>query len=98
MKELPDYADKTALFITNDHGRHANGHKDGFISHGDGCASCRHISLLALGPDFKPNAIVEEAYGQIDISATIGQLLQFPVISYGGKPIKPLIQHGEPIY
>src|SRR5690606_4502660 len=49
----PEMRNQTALYITNDHGRHLDGHKDGFKSHGDGCEGCRHISLLALGPDRK---------------------------------------------
>lgn len=84
------YRNKTSLLITNDHGRHGNEHKDGFSSHGDGCDQCRHISLLALGPDFKAGAITDEAYEQIDIMPTIGQLLGFSVPDAQGRPILPL--------
>lgn len=71
------YKDKTTLFITNDHGRHLDGHKDGFVSHGDNCEGCRSIYLVALGPDFKQNVSIDNVYEQIDISATIAELLQF---------------------
>lgn len=71
------YKDKTTLFITNDHGRHLDGHKDGFVNHGDNCEGCRSIYLVALGPDFKRNISIDNAYEQIDISATIAELLQF---------------------
>ena len=37
----PMLKDKTTLFITNDHGRHTEGHKNGFVNHGDGCDGCR---------------------------------------------------------
>ena len=50
LQENSNYQDQTAFLVTNDHGRHKDGHKDGFVSHGDGCDGCRHISLLALGP------------------------------------------------
>lgn len=71
------YKGKTTLFITNDHGRHLKGRRDGFISHGDNCEGCRSIYLLALGPDFKTNVALPNNYEQIDISATIAEMLQF---------------------
>jgi arylsulfatase A-like enzyme len=71
----PMYKDKTALFITNDHGRHLNGINDGFVSHGDNCEGCRHIYLYAFGPDFKQNVIETQQRELIDINATILELL-----------------------
>ena len=71
------YANKTTLFITNDHGRHLDGHKDGFVSHGDRCIGCRSIYLVALGPDFKSNTVIQTQYELIDISKTISELLEF---------------------
>ncbi len=71
------YKDKTTLFITNDHGRHPDGHKDGFISHGDNCEGCRSIYLIALGPDCKKNVQLPNAYEQLDISKTIARMLNF---------------------
>ncbi len=71
------YKDKTALFITNDHGRHKKGHKSGFINHGDCCEGCRSIYLLALGPDFKNNKRIDDRYEQIDISKTIAVIMGF---------------------
>lgn len=69
------YKDKTALFITNDHGRHCDGHKDGFKSHGGGCSCCRKISLVALGPDFAKGKVVTTEHEMIDIAATSAQIL-----------------------
>lgn len=71
------YKDKTTLFITNDHGRHPDGHKDGFISHGDNCEGCRSIYLIALGPDCKKNVQLPNAHEQLDISKTIARMLNF---------------------
>ncbi|MFN5149272.1 MAG: sulfatase [Flavobacteriia bacterium] len=71
------YKDKTTLFITNDHGRHIEGHKDGFVSHGDNCEGCRSIYLIALGPDCKKNVQLSNAYEQLDISKTIARMLNF---------------------
>jgi hypothetical protein len=71
------YKDKTTLFITNDHGRHLEGKKNGFVNHGCNCEGCRRIYLVALGPDFKSNTIIENKYDQLDISKTISYILDF---------------------
>lgn len=87
----PIYKDKTALFITNDHGRHCDGHKDGFRSHGGGCKCCRHISLTALGPDFYKGKIVNEDFEMIDITETAAQILDLQMPTSKGKFISPLL-------
>lgn len=71
----PYYRDKTDLFITNDHGRHPDGWKDGFVSHGDDCYGCRHINFLAIGPDFRTGYVCHKQYGQTDLSQTIAAIL-----------------------
>lgn len=86
-----NYKDKTAFIVTNDHGRHTAGHLDGFISHGDDCAGCRHIELLAIGPDFKKNYISTTAYSQTDIAPTIAYLLGFKMPAGNGKIMKDLL-------
>lgn len=72
----PHYSNRTALIITNDHGRHLDD-QGGFMHHGDGCAGCRDISLLALGPDFNKNLTVNTPRDQRDISATIAYMMGF---------------------
>ena len=76
----PLLKDKTTLFITNDHGRHTEGHKNGFVNHGDGCDGCRHISLLVLGPDIPKNREINTEAEMIDIPVTIAKMmrLDFP--------------------
>lgn len=71
------YKDNTTLIITNDHGRHTEGHKNGFVNHGDNCDGCRTIYMIGLGPDFKKGKIVNGGYDQLDISATIAEMLHF---------------------
>ncbi len=73
----PHYRDRTTLFLTNDHGYHLDGVYEGFAEHGDSCEGCRHIMLLALGPDIKKGAIVETPAYQTDIAPTVGELLGF---------------------
>lgn len=77
IKSDINYKGTTSLFITNDHGRHLDGIADGFISHGDTCNGCRHISLLAFGPDFKAGEILNVNRELIDIPATIAEILRF---------------------
>ena len=85
------YRNKTTLFITNDHGRHLNGVKNGFVNHGDNCEGCRRIYLVAIGPDFKANTVVKHPYELIDISMTIAHMLHFSIPTSEGKVIKELV-------
>ena len=75
------YKDSTTLFVTNDHGRHDDAH-GGFKNHGDSCEGCRHIMLLALGPQFRHGAEVAEASYQIDVAPTAAEILdiEFPPV------------------
>lgn len=86
----PVMKDRTTLFITNDHGRHLDGHKDGYISHGDDCAGCRKIELLAIGPDFKKGVISEVHRRQIDVAVTAAALLGLTIPGSEGKVMSEL--------
>lgn len=79
------YKGKTTIFITNDHGRHLDGHKNGFINHGDKCEGCKHIYCLAIGPDFKENVVLKKPFEMIDISKTIAELMRFEMPTSNGK-------------
>ena len=72
------YKDSTTVFITNDHGRHLDGVNGGFSNHGCDCEGCKHIFLLAAGPDFKKNKVIDRHYSLIDIAPTTAKLLGFP--------------------
>ncbi|MBI3237830.1 MAG: sulfatase, partial [Flavobacteriia bacterium] len=67
-----------------------DGRRTGFVNHGDGCEGCRHISLLAIGPDFKKDVIVSEAGELIDLSKTISQLLGFDMPTTKGRVLSEL--------
>jgi hypothetical protein len=71
-------AGRTTLFVTNDHGRHDDAH-GGFQNHGDGCAGCRRVQMLALGPDFKSGVVSPADMQPVDIAPTVGLLLGFPL-------------------
>lgn len=80
------YKNSTTLFVTSDHGRHDDEH-GGFQHHGDSCEGCRHIWLLALGPDFKPNTVVSKNTYQIDLTPTVGQILRLQLPSPPGRSL-----------
>ena len=86
----PILKDKTTLFITNDHGRHLDGKKTGFVSHGDNCSGCRHISLLVLGPDIEKGKRVKEEAELIDISKTIAKMMNFEMPTSNGRFLNEL--------
>lgn len=88
----PVMANKTAILVTNDHGRHNDGHKDGFKEHGDKCSGCKHIFLLGLGPDFKQNEIVEEPAELLDISATIAYMFDFLMPTSKGRVLTEMFK------
>ncbi len=86
------YKDKTTLFITNDHGRHPDGWKDGFISHGDDCDGCKHINFFAFGPDFKKDIRIDNYYSQVDVPSTVAELMGFSLSEGQGKIMKKLFK------
>lgn|GEM_PF-676026 len=81
------YAGKTTLFLTNDHGRHLDGLSTGFRDHGDTCEGCRHIMLMAIGPQFVPGAEDTVAREQIDLAPTTGAILGFSTPYATGKSL-----------
>ncbi len=84
------YKGKTTIFVTNDHGRHLDGHKNGYVSHGDGCEGCRHINFFAFGPDFKSGVVMNAGRDQIDIPVTIAYLLGFDLPCSKGEVMEEL--------
>ncbi|MES2590100.1 MAG: sulfatase [Bacteroidota bacterium] len=89
----PKMKDQTALLVTNDHGRHLDGHKNGFVNHGDKCMGCRHISLLAMGPDFKKNVVIDKGGELIDISKTISEMFHFDMPTTKGRVLTELFEN-----
>ena len=48
----------TTIILTNDHGRHLDGVKEGLYQHGCACEGCRHINLMIFGPEYRtPNTV-----------------------------------------
>lgn len=88
----PVMGGKTTLFVVNDHGRHTTS----FSGHGDGCDGCRHVMLLAVGPDTPAGAIDSLPCGQIDIAPTIGALLGFATPYSTGTVLGSALTTGVP--
>jgi hypothetical protein len=84
----PDYAGKTTMLVTNDHGRHTTD----FTGHGDGCAGCRTIQLLAIGPDIQPGLVSTVPRSIPDVTPTIGALLGFPTPLATGSAMEELFR------
>jgi hypothetical protein len=84
------YRGRTTLMVTADHGRHDDEH-GGFREHNDWCAGCRRMMFLAVGPEVKPDTVVETVAGQVDICPTIGTLLGFETPFCEGKPLSEML-------
>lgn len=96
IQQDPNYAGRTTLFFTNDHGRHCDDVKDGFFSHGCGCDCCRHLSFYAYGPDFKEGVVDDNARDLRDIVATIDELLHLGMDTHRGDVMWELFIEGQP--
>jgi hypothetical protein len=81
------FADSTLFLVTNDHGRHLDGVRDGFTNHGDACEGCRHIMLAGWGGDFRRGDSTGVRATQIDIAPTVGEWLGFPVPQGQGRSL-----------
>ena len=92
LQKSKTYRNNTALFITNDHGRHLNSVAPGWMEHGDACQGCRHISLLALGPDFRKGRTVKDTCTLVDVPSTVARMLGIPFTQGQGKPIEALLK------
>jgi len=85
IQSNPVMKNQTTLFITNDHGRHLDGVRSGFVNHGCRCDGCRHISLLILGPDTPKGLTIQKKGELIDISKTISTILHFDMPTSKGR-------------
>lgn len=92
LQKSKDYRNTTTLLITNDHGRHLDGIDTGWVDHGDACQGCRHISLLAVGPDFRTGQTVADTCTLVDVPSTVSYLLNFPFTQGQGKVITRLFK------
>ncbi len=88
----PVMGGKTTMFVINDHGRHTST----WSSHGDGCEGCRHIMLLAIGPDTPAGAVDSIPCKQVDLAPTVGALLGFTTQYSTGTVLGSALVNGVP--
>ena len=93
IQSMPEYKDRTALFIMPDFGRDADGDPggNGFQHHRTGGAMARTTWLLALGPGIRQNVTVDRAIQPVDLVPTIGKRHGFDTPLVQGKPIPELV-------
>ncbi|MBN1423121.1 alkaline phosphatase family protein [Candidatus Fermentibacteria bacterium] len=94
LQEIPAYAGRTTMLVTNDHGRHTYD----WTGHGCSCAGCRTIQLLAVGPDIVPNIVSNLPRTLRDITPTIGELLGFETPRVTGEPVLEILQPATETY
>lgn len=89
IQNLPEYANKTSMFILPDFGRDSDmaSGGNGFQHHRTGDATSRTTWMLALGPGIRQNAVVDRPIESIDLVPTIGALLGFDARYSQGKPV-----------
>lgn len=92
INENKDYKGNTIFIVTNDHGRHLDGTKEGFCEHGDSCEGCKHINLFLFGPGIKQNYISNKSYNQTDLTATIAWMLNLQMPHCQGSVMKDFIK------
>ena len=85
------YKGKTTLIVTTDHGRHDDDH-GGFYHHGGICHGCRHLFLIAVGPDTPEETVVTRYAYQIDICPTVGELLGFYYPHARGSALSEMLE------
>src|SRR5246500_5722721 len=93
IQTMPEYKDRTALFIMPDFGRDADGDPggNGFQHHRTGGAMARTTWLLALGPGIRQNVTVDRAIQPIDLVPAIGKRHGFETPYVNGAPIAELV-------
>lgn len=91
LRTNPFYKNQTTVFITNDHGRHLDGIKDGFKSHGDTCSGCRHCMLFIYGSQIKKGIQLDTLRSFIDVPATIAYLLNFTLPDRQGEIMEEIL-------
>jgi hypothetical protein len=95
LQSDPEYAGRSALVVTADHGRHDNRPTephDGFQSHGDACEGCQHIMLAAAGVGFRSGVQISATNDQADLGATLAQLMDIDASGMEGFPIFAMLE------
>lgn len=93
IEKDPEYVGKTNLFILPDFGRDGDTDSggNGFQHHRTGDTLSRTTWMIAMGPGFRENVVVDRPIESIDLVPTLGALLRFQPSLSRGKPIVELV-------
>ncbi len=94
LQSDPEFAGRSTLVVTADHGRHDNRPTElhnGFQNHGDACNGCRHILLAAAGVGIRAGTEIAVSHNQTDLGATLGKLLGLDLTGIEGFPIYEML-------
>jgi hypothetical protein len=89
IQKDPEYANQTAMFILPDFGRDSDldSGGNGFQHHRTGDPMSRTTWMIALGPGFRQNVVVDRPVESVDLIPTLGALLGFDARLSRGKPL-----------
>lgn len=98
VQQLDAYRDNTTMLILPDHGRELDGPEGfGFIHHSDfyrdelADEACRHVWMLAVGPDIAAGRMVDD-YAPITAAAATGlESLGLPASPGSAQSVMPLL-------
>ena len=74
IREDPELADSTAVFVCPEFGRDRDLNSRRGLDHGDGSSDLRLVSCVAWGPDFAKGKVVDDEQRVIDLTPTVCDL------------------------
>jgi len=90
IQTMPEYKDRTGLFIMPDFGRDADfaAGGNGFQHHRTGDAASRTTWMMALGAGVRQGVVYDRVVQPIDLVPTLGSLMGFTAGRSQGSPIR----------
>jgi len=93
VRNHPEYAGNTTMFILPDFGRDADYEAggNGFQHHRTGDPASRTTWMMALGAGIRPGVLYDQPMQSIDLVPSLGAIMGFSAAQSTGKPIPELI-------
>jgi hypothetical protein len=93
VREEPEYAGNTTLFILPDFGRDADQDSggNGFQHHRTGDPASRTTWMMAMGEGVRPGVVYDSPIQSIDLVPSIGSMMGFSAVQTQGKRIEELL-------
>jgi hypothetical protein len=91
IQKMPDYKDKTTLFVLPEFGRDLDGSTtNGFFNHRQGSDSTRMTWMICLGEGVRHAQTMEDPIVQTDLCATVARMLDVKHPELHGNPLPGL--------